>query len=122
MKITTALTIVSSLLLAAGCAHDEHRSAQFDDTLYSPPTAVNGGTTSQSSTIGASTEQNSSTAGISANESNAGLVQAQGAASDTAIETQIRQSLAANTELAPVVPGLQITVNNGSVTINGSVN
>src|SRR6185295_15689565 len=40
---------------------------------------------------------------------------------DTIVVTEIRRSLSGNTELAPIVSQLQITENNGTVTLSGRV-
>src|SRR5580765_2271459 len=105
MKITTSLTILSTILFAAGCAHDERHSAQFDDTLYQPAITTENLQSSQSTTVGASVGENSSSATVGAMpaaESNASAAQI--SASDSAIENQIRQSLTDNADLAPIAP------------------
>jgi hypothetical protein len=127
MKITHTIAIASALLLAAGCAH-EKQHAQYDESIspykidgtprydaygggYSPGGANAGVGTSQS------TGQSEATGGISGTQS-ATLSESQ---SDNAIVTQVRESLERDAEIAPIVPNIQISANNGTIILSGMV-
>lgn len=108
MKITQTIVIASALLLAAGCAH-EQQQAQYDESISpyrsdgTPRYEPYGGSYSPGgATVGASTSQPQSQ-------------------SDNTIVTQVRQSLQQDPEIAPIVPNIQISANNGTIDLNGTV-
>lgn len=115
MKITQAVTMASALLLAAGCAHEQQR-AQYDESM-SPAYS---GRTGESGNGG---NNNMSPPSSSASEQVSGNVVAgkSGSASDNTIVAEVRESLQRNAEIAPIVPNIQISANNGAVVLSGSV-
>jgi osmotically-inducible protein OsmY len=130
MKITSALTITSALLLAAGCAHEE-RQADYGttdgQTSYNSSSTYYGG---EGGTVQTENDRNRSAGSAEANVGVSGgysagangMYSSGGAGdSDNTIVTQVRQSLEQDPEIAPIVPNLQITANNGTVVISGSV-
>jgi hypothetical protein len=120
MKITPATTVISALLFAAGCSSEQHQ-ARYDDSVspdyssgrmseYNPSRNEN-----NSSPPAASTR--ASSAMISGNISGP----KSDSESDNVIVAEVRESLRRNEEIAPIVPNLQISANNGSILLNGSV-
>jgi hypothetical protein len=116
MKITQAITILSAVVLAAGCAHEQHQ-AQFNpyDESISPYTG--NGTARQynnNNTIsfgGSYTTPGGTVTGTSASASE----------SDDMIANNVRETLKRNPEIAPIVPNMQISANNGIVELTGPV-
>lgn len=108
MKITHTIAMASALLLAAGCAHEEHH-AQYDESIS--PYASDGAPRYQP--YGGSYSPGGSTTGTSASQP--------ASRSDDTIVTQVRESLQQDPEIAPIVPNIQITANNGTVELNGTV-
>src|SRR6266481_1309387 len=97
MKISSKLTIVSSVLLIAGCAHRE-RQAQYNESH--PSSSYAAGTTSQFQ----------------------GNSQFQGrTGSDQTLVTQVQDALKRDTTLAAIAPRIEVTAQNGTVTLSGSV-
>jgi len=106
MKMTHAITIASTVLLAVGCAHEE-RSARTNETVspgygYSAP--ANG-------TYSSSPARDSGTSSLTGSTSE----------SDNSIVAQVRENLQNDPEIAFVVPNIQITANNGAIILSGSV-
>lgn len=130
MKITQAITILSAVVLAAGCAHEEHH-AQYDESIspYASDgtpryrnnndtvslngpgtvTVVGGSYSSPGGKIIGPTAVGGSTSGSASGES------------DDAIVTSARESLERDPEIASIVPKLQITSYNGIVDVSGPV-
>lgn len=102
MKITRVVVTISALLLAAGCATDQHR-ARYDATM-SP--AYSSGRMSDYN-------NNEVMGNAAAGKS--------GAQSDNAIVAAVRESLQRDPEIAPIVPNVQVSANNGAVVLNGLV-
>ena len=110
MKITTTITIASSLLLAVGCAN-ESRQAR-NTSVYSTSPYYGGtysGSASESSGYAANASENQS-----ANQTDVNVQQGP-------LVSQIRSSLENQADLAAVAPNIQISENNGSVTLSGMV-
>lgn len=113
MKITQAIIILSAVVLAAGCANEEHR-VQYDpyDESISPYTHN-----------GTARYQNNNNISLGGSYSTPGGTITGGSVSesDDTIVTNVRESLERDPEIAPIVPNLQITANNGTVLLNGPV-
>jgi osmotically-inducible protein OsmY len=101
MKTVKKLTVISSLLLAAGCAHHD-KAGRYSESYYSP--------NYPSSSI--STAANSST------ESSTAQTFGQ---SDQTLVTQVQQRLATDASLAAIAPNVQVSAQNGTVTLSGTV-
>ncbi len=130
MKIIHTVTMASALLLAAGCAHEEHTVQTEETTVtptysyYSPETEYN--TQNHSSSLSATSANSGSTGRIYSDSRTDSTVPGDAAPlpdrkSDNAIVAQVRETLLRDPEIAFVVPNLQITANNGAIILNGSV-
>jgi len=96
MKISSKLSIVASVLLTAGCAHQERQAPYSEGNPSSSYVATP--TTSGS----ASTSQFQGT-------------------SDQTLVRQVQDSLNKNSTLATIAPRIEVTAQNGTVTLSGSV-
>ena len=125
MKIAHKLTIVSSLLLIAGCSSWRDRHAQNDNYRYSSANYGAYGNAGSSSTSGSTASSGSfeSSSRSFQPETSSGTSTQTGTQSsgDTTTVSQVQQQLRQDASLAPLVPGLQITAQNGTLTINGTV-
>ena len=111
MRISSAMAMASALLLGAGCAR-EQQSAHYDETI-SP--AYSAGRTSDY-------DSDHKAAVSSPNESELNATAEKiGGQSDNSIVASVRELLLRNEEIAPIVPNIQISDNNGAVILNGSV-
>src|ERR1041385_639596 len=121
MKIQGTLTVLSSLVLLAGCAHRAEYAA-YDQNVPSP--SYNGTTTYNNQS---STYNNSSTTSVAPqNNTSVGISQQNSAsltpnASDQSLVFQVRQALHNNPNLTEVVPNIQINASGGTVILTGSV-
>ena len=123
MKITPAIAMASALFLAAGCAHEEQH-AQYDESIS--PYASDG--TSRYNSAGGSYSPGGAAAGASVSGPT-GQSEVSGGVSgtppesqsDNTIVTQVRESLQRDPEIAPIVPGIQISANNGTIVLSGTV-
>lgn len=104
------LIVVSLLLVAAGCAH--HEKEHFSQTYYSPASG-SGSTADSANNTAASTNQAGAT--YQANSSSSF------SSSDQTLSTQLQQSLSKDPTLAAIAPQIQVTVQGGAVTLNGTV-
>jgi osmotically-inducible protein OsmY len=100
MKIGKHFGIISALVLVAGCSR--HEQAHYTDygTAYSSTPTYQQPTTTTSS---------ASTSPQSTNDTDRTLV------------SQVQQSLRQDNTLAPLMPGIQVSAQNGSVTLSGNV-
>ncbi len=105
MKITQTIALVSVVILAAGCAHEEHQ-AQYDESA-----APNGNSSSQYN------QYNNNQYGSYQNDNTARA----GSDSDGVLAGQVRQSLQQDAQIAPLVPNIQISAHDGTVNLSGSV-
>src|SRR5437588_11499940 len=119
MKTANKLTIVSSLLLVAGCSawHEKHaKNEQAFEPYSSASTSTSGSSfqpsATQSTTSGASTAAAAQTQTQSFS---------QGGAGQTEVVTQVQKQLTQDPSLAPLVPNLQISFQNGTVVLAGNV-
>lgn len=94
MKIAKMIGLASAVILSAGCAHEHH--AQYDESA--------GNQTSQYN-----------------NSDHTGPAVRTAGKSDEALVSQVRQSLQQDPKIAPVVPNIQITADNGMVVLSGTV-
>ena len=108
MRIPGTFLMAAALVLAAGCARDQQH-AQYDESL-SP--AYSAGRMSQ---FGDSGNNAAAQGGLN------GATERSGSQSDNAIVASVRESLRRNAEIAPMVPNIQITANNGAVMLSGTV-
>ena len=118
MKTAYIVTMASALLLAAGCAHEEHTARTGENTTAPIYTFYSGQTEDN-------VQNTSSSLSATANPGTAAYA-GQAAAvpdrqSDNVIVAQVRETLLRDPEIAFVVPNLQITANNGAIILNGSV-
>lgn len=104
------LIVVSLVLVAAGCAH--HEKEHFSQTYYSPASG-SGSTADSANNTAASTNQAGAT--YQANSSSSF------SSSDQTLSTQLQQSLSKDPTLAAIAPQIQVTVQGGAVTLNGTV-
>ena len=109
MKIVHKLTMVSSLLLIAGCSSWRDRHAQNDNYRYSSANYGAYGNAGGSSTSG-------STASSGSFESSSRSFQP-----ETSSGTSSQTGTQSSGDTTPLVPGLQITAQNGTLTISGTV-
>jgi hyperosmotically inducible periplasmic protein len=103
MKISSNLTIVASILLVAGCANHE-RQAKFSESYPNYASS----TTSAGNAAGTSQFQ-----GTSEFQTRGG--------SDQMLVTQVQNALNKDTNLAIIAPRIEVTAQNGTVTLSGSV-
>src|SRR5258705_1794022 len=127
MKIAHTLTIVSStLILAAGCTSSEQRNARSNDAGFS---STYGGTTSYETSAPTTSSQNPAQTGSQSYAPGASQTSAaastQGTATqsetDRQLATQVQQQLRNDPTLATVAPNIQITAQNGTITLIGKV-
>jgi trimeric autotransporter adhesin len=126
MNTTTRLGSMLSLLLAAGCAHKAQYSS-YDQTYTYPygggaTTYENRSTTYNNSRTYSPDYSSSSTANQTYSPSysqNSTSVKTTG--NDQVLITNIRQSLNNNPNLAEVLPNIQVSAQNGTIILNGTV-
>src|SRR6266446_6464712 len=109
MKITHTFTIVSSaIILATGCASNQERNSRSSETSSS---LDYGDSASFATSASTSSSQSSptTTPGGSISES------------DRQLTTQVQQQLGNDPTLAAVAPHIQITAQNGTITLMGNV-
>jgi len=106
-KIQKKLSIVYMLLLAAGCSKRE-REARYEQSSSAPMYGSTPGTTTQTQP-----GQNQPTA----TTSQPGAI----SETDRTLVSQVRTELSKDTTLAAIVPSIQITAQNGTVTLSGNV-
>jgi osmotically-inducible protein OsmY len=116
MNIAKHFTIVSSLLLVAGCAHEE-RQARYSEV---PPGYDASGTSSSTTyqQTGRSTDAQSSVNSSSTTPSTGLQGQTQ---NDRALVAQVQQNLSQDNTVSAIMPRVQITAQNGTVTLSGNV-
>src|SRR5205823_194991 len=111
MKTAYKLTIVSSLLLVAGCSawHEKHAKNEQTFEPYSSASTSTSGSSFQPSAAQSTT---STTTGVAAPTETF----AQGGG-QTEVVTQVQKQLTQDPSLAPLVPNLQISFQNGTVVL-----
>lgn len=114
MKFTYTVTLASAVLLAVGCAH-ESQQAQYDENLV--PNSFVQTATASTNEAPASAVAPAAVANATATAPSADS-QSQ---SDNAIVSSVRESLQRDSEIAPIVPNIEITANNGAVLLSGWV-
>jgi len=125
MKTTTKLGAVLSLLLAAGCAHKAQYSSNDKTYMYpygGTTTYENSSTTYNNSKAYSPGYSSSSTVNQTYSPSysqNSTSVRTTG--NDQVLITNIRQSLNNNPNLAEVLPNIQVSAQNGTIILNGTV-
>lgn len=97
MKIAQILPITSTLLLVVGCSSWHERQANYQDTTPQYSTYNYSGNTSTTST------------------------QPGNAATQNGVVSQVQQQLNQDPSLAPLVPGLQMSFQNETLTLAGNV-
>jgi len=130
MKTTAKFTTVVSLLVlgVAGCAHRTHySSSQQTYPAYASPntrTYENPGMTYDSynsSTYSPGYNSSSTVNQYSPSTTSQSSTSVTASGGDQVLITQIRQSLNNNPNLVEVVPNIQVTAQNGTVILNGTV-
>ena len=135
MKITKKLTIVSLMFLAAGCAHHERQTARYDENMnsrhygampsessssVSSSTAASanapGGLPSSSTTPATSLQTSQSVPSSSAIGPEGGLSD-----SDRQLISKVQRAMNNDTSLISLSSGIQITAQNGTVILSGTV-
>jgi hyperosmotically inducible protein len=116
MKIVQRLTIVTSaVMLAAGCASNKDRnetssSGNYDGTASYQTTASN-----------SSSKNNLEYAPGESQTSGAPTPATSASEADRQLTAQVQQQLQADAAFAAVAPNLQITAQNGTITLKGNV-
>jgi len=130
MKIAHKLTIISSLLLIAGCSSWRERHATYDtrqqystygDTTMGTASSSSAPSTYQRSSSTTSTYQPSGTSGYQGGFSQGTTASSTQSGGESAMISQVRQQLNQDPALAAVVPNLQISFQNGTLTLAGTV-
>ncbi len=119
MKLKYTFTLASALLLAVGCAHESHQ-AKYDENIspYSADGTSRYANQQNNLTLnaGGTTDNSAITAGASQQEAVKTPT-----VSDNTLVTQVREALERNVEIAPIAPNIQVSANNGTVTLSGNV-
>ena len=125
MKIAHRLAIVSSaIILAAGCASNQERYSRNSETSSSPNDAR---FTSFETTASTSSGRNSVENGSQSYAPGGGQISGATTPATSVSETdrqltaQVQQQLQSDPGLAAVAPNIQITAQNGTVTLMGNV-
>lgn len=112
MRIPQTLAMAYAVLLAAGCAR-EQQNAKYDENI------------SPTYSAGRMIEYDHARDKVSSSSSTHGAAAASdersGTQSDNSIVASVRELLRQNVEIAPIVPNIQISANNGAVVLSGSV-
>ena len=120
MNITQKLTIVSLLLLAAGCAHNERQTARYDQNLnpqhYGAVPANSGSSATATTAAPATSEATPSTTANTAIGEQGGLSEA-----DQQLISKVQRNMNKDTGLVPLAANIQIAAKNGIVTLSGTV-
>jgi len=142
MKMTRTITMASALLLAAGCAHEEH-SVRTEESVspsygystggteynryntqnnFSSSTSANGTYSGNAGTSGNYSSGASGTYSSTPTTDNGAYAStASGSQSDNTIVAQVREDLRRDPEIALIVQNIQISANNGAIILSGSV-
>ena len=115
MKTAYKFTIVSSLLLIAGCSAWHEKQAKNEQTFESYSTASTSGGSFQPSATQSTTSETST--GAAAQTQAFGQI----GGGQTEVVTQVQKQLTQDPSLAPLVPNLQICFQNGTVVLAGNV-
>src|SRR5690348_11919450 len=108
MKIACTVTLASAVLLAIGCAH-QRQQAQYDENLVAG--------SAQASVSGNGANETSVSPAAPANPARVNATASSGQSgseSDNTIVSSVRELLQRDAEIAPVVPNIEITANNGA--------
>jgi trimeric autotransporter adhesin len=121
MKLAKYFAVTSSLLLIAGCSHKEQHQARYSEfPAYggSSTTSASSSSTYQTGTGTSSSAQQPTSSSTASSTSPTQGGQTQG---DRALVAQVQQNLSQDTTLATIAPALQISAQNGTVTLSGNV-
>ncbi|HEU5124530.1 MAG TPA: BON domain-containing protein [Verrucomicrobiae bacterium] len=119
MKTSQLFLIASPLILAAGCAYQDHGLAQYDDTMYMPGYITSSGVSRTGIDYGGAPAGNfasSPSAAYTPTDTSSGS-----GWQDVNLETQVRRNLTDDSGVAALAPAIGINVNGGVVTLSGSV-
>jgi len=119
MKMTHAVTMASTLLLAAGCAHEQRHEAQYDQSIA--PGFATGQVSEPNRDVSSTSTTTTYSTSVNGGAAVSGDIGAGGSQSDNAIVAQVRESFQRDPEIALIVPNIQISANNGAIILNGSV-
>ncbi|MGN6643001.1 MAG: BON domain-containing protein [Verrucomicrobiota bacterium] len=104
MKSPKLFFLGTFILAVVGCAHHDQQQARFDDTLYTPAFASQ-----------AAPPVYPSATALGFPNSNAANSE------DSALVSRVTQALIEDSNTAPLLPTLNISADNGVVTLSGSV-
>ena len=130
MKITKKLTIVSLLFLAAGCAHHERQTARYDENMNSRhygamPSEGSVSTANAPGSPSASTSSTTPSTSLQTSESvpsNTAIGPEGGLSdSDRQLISKVQRAMNNDTSLIPLSSSIEITAQNGTVTLSGTV-
>lgn len=124
MKTMAKFGTFLSLVLVAGCAHRAQYSKydQTYQTYTSPNTRTYENPSFRNNTYNSSTYSPSYSSSVNETVSpSLSQTTSVSSANDQVLVTQIRQSLNNNPNLAEVIPNIQVTAQNGTVILNGTV-
>ena len=118
MKIAKELVVVSSLLVVSGCSSWHEKHARYEQNQqYSSAYGTAGSSAQGSTTTGGTSFQPNSTQSTSPGT----FAQTTGQGSESAVISQVQQQLTQDPALSPLVPNIQISFQNGTVTLTGNV-
>jgi hyperosmotically inducible periplasmic protein len=113
MKIAKELVVVSSLLIVSGCSSWHEKHARYEQNQQYSSTYGTAGTAQDSTTSFQPNNTQSTSPGT--------FAQTTGQGSESAVISQVQQQLTQDRALAPLVPNLQISFQNGTLTLTGNV-
>jgi osmotically-inducible protein OsmY len=121
MNITQKSTLVSLLLLAAGCAHHERQTARYDENLnsrhYGAMPANSGSSATSSTTETTAAPSSSATIPSTSAVGDQGVL----TEADGQLISKVQQAMNKDASLVPLTSSIQITAQNGTVTLSGTV-
>ncbi len=117
MKIANRLIVVSSLLLAAGCAHHDRQT----NTGYSSTTYGAVGSSDRTGRYSSPSDTTTDTSGSFNSQSQRSTSSGGRVEGDASLTTQVQQSLKNDSSLASISSGIMVNAQNGTVTLTGNV-
>ena len=119
MKITTQVSVLIGLVLAAGCARHE-REAQYQPN-YSAPTYGSAGSSTYTGTQSPQDQQNQSYQQQNQSYQQPGTTSGGVSQSDQHLISRVQRAINNDSSLVPLSSSVQITAQAGTVTLSGSV-
>lgn len=112
MKLHPVISMVSAIILSAGCAHEERHQAQYENVAPAYSAGRMSDYNSQEKTM---IPMNSSGVMVATHPA------APNSAADNSTVSAIREALHSHADIAPIVSNIQISAANGAVVLNGTV-